>query len=416
MTTPAATDRLYYTDAELLAFDARIVEVRDGGRRVYLDRTAFYPTSGGQPHDTGILAGARVVDVVDEDDRIAHLLAEPLAPEAAAEGTTVRGEIDRERRRDHMQQHTGQHLLSAVAEDRFGWHTASVHFGRDASTIDLAVDSAEVTPERVVELERLANRAVTERRAVSVAFEDAATAQGLRKRPAREGAIRVVTIEGLDRGACGGTHVATTGEIGAVLLRRVERVKQGTRVEFLCGERAVRRARADFELLSRLAQRLSAAPEEIPALVEALQAERVELSAERKALAEEVATYRARSQWDAEAPAADGVRRIVERRAGGDTGPDDADEVRLLASAFAALPRTVFVGAVEAPPLLVLAVSPDTGLDAGRLLKGALGALGGRGGGAPKQAQGTVADAADLARAVDALLAATAPKAPGGTT
>ncbi len=166
------TLRLYYTDSYLRGFDAELVERGDGGRRLYLDRTAFYPTSGGQPFDTGTLGGAAVLDVVDEGDRIAHLVSEPVA------GPRVSGEIDWPRRFDHMQQHTGQHLLSAVLHDRLGLATIGVHFGRESSTLDL--DSAAVDPGRLVEAELLANALVSENRPVGVSFVDAGAAGELR--------------------------------------------------------------------------------------------------------------------------------------------------------------------------------------------------------------------------------------------
>src|SRR5690349_6966353 len=140
-----STTRLYYMDSYLTSFDARIVDVADDGRRVYLDRTAFYPTSGGQPHDLGSLAGARITDVIDEGERIAHLVESPLP----SDGGAVHGAIAWERRFDHMQQHTGQHLLSAVLEQLYGFHTMSVHFGRDYSSLDLDVEA--VNPDRIVE-------------------------------------------------------------------------------------------------------------------------------------------------------------------------------------------------------------------------------------------------------------------------
>ncbi len=236
------TERLYYHDAYLTRFDAAVVGRDDDGRRIYLDRTAFYPTSGGQPFDTGRLGGVSVVDVVDEGDRIAHLLAGPVA------GERVAGEVDWPRRFDHMQQHTGQHLLSAVIADRFGAATVSVHFGRESSTLDL--EAASFTHDQAVEAEALANVAVTENRPVRVSFEAAATAAGLRKAPDREGTLRIVTIEGLDRSACGGTHVRATGEIGLVAIRKVERVKQLVRLEFYCGTRAARRTRVEADLLA----------------------------------------------------------------------------------------------------------------------------------------------------------------------
>src|SRR5438105_9598659 len=162
-----STTRLYYTDSYLTSFDARVVQVADDGRRVYLDQTAFYPTSGGQPHDLGTLAGARIADVIDEGDRIAHILETPLAGDAIS----VAGSIAWERRFDHMQQHTGQHLLSAVLEEAYGYHTVSVHFGGDYSSLDLDVET--VSAAHLVEAERRASVVVAVTRPVAMTFEDA---------------------------------------------------------------------------------------------------------------------------------------------------------------------------------------------------------------------------------------------------
>jgi alanyl-tRNA synthetase len=386
------TERLYYTDSYLADFSAKVVAVE--GEKVYLDRTAFYPTSGGQPHDLGELGGAGVVDVVDEEDRVAHVLGTPAT---FAPGAEVSGYVDRARRFDFMQQHTGQHLLSAVFEDLFGHKTVSVHFGDVYSTLDL--DTESLPGERAARAEQRANAVVFENRAVTPATEDAAHAAGLRKPPDRAGPIRVVTIEGIDRSACGGTHVRVTGEIGPVMVRRVEKYKKLSRVEFLCGARALARARADFEALSAMAATMTAAIDELPALVAKQAAGLRAADAERRKLADEVARYRARDRYDAAVPDADGVRRIVERAA-------PFDELRALAQAMAALPKAVFVGAAASPPAVVLAASEDSGVNAGAALKAALAAHGGRGGGSPRVAQGTAGDAAALEAIVAALLAA----------
>jgi len=230
-----STTRLYYTDSYLTSFEAHVIDVTEEGRRVYLYRTAFYPTSGGQAHDLGNLNGIRIADVIDEGERIAHVLESPL------DASDVTGEIEWERRFDHMQQHTGQHLLSAVLEDAYGFHTVSVHFGRDYSSLDLDVDA--VSPEQVVAAEARTNLIIAENRPVTTSFEDAAAAAGLRKESERSGTLRIVTIADLDRSACGGTHVRATGEIGGLLIRKVERVRKSARLEFVCGLRAVRRAR-----------------------------------------------------------------------------------------------------------------------------------------------------------------------------
>jgi alanyl-tRNA synthetase len=373
------TERLYYADPCLRAFDTTVVEARevDGHPAVVLAETAFYPTSGGQPHDTGMLNGVPVVDVfVDDDGRVVHVLSAQLP------GERVHGEIDWPRRFDHMQQHTGQHLLSAVLEDLYGFHTVSVHFGQDASTLDL--DASGITPDQVAAAEARANLVVTENRPVSIGFEDAAAAAGLRKPSDRAGPLRIVTIHELDRSACGGTHVRATGEIGAILIRKVERVRKAVRLEFLCGTRAVRRARADQELLARLAAQYSAAPDELPALVEAQRAELKDAVAGRREADAQLDRYRAAELYAGTAPDAAGLRRIVVREERG------IDRLRGLAQAVVALPRAVFVGVAASPPGLLVAASEDSGRDAGAMLRSALAPAGGRGGGTPRLAQGTV--------------------------
>src|SRR5664279_4989625 len=300
------TERLYYTDSYLREFEARVVERSSDWRAVYLDRTLFYPASGGQPFDVGSIAGVAVVEVVDEEERIAHRLAAPL--ETAGE---VAGEIEWTRRFDHMQQHSGQHLLSAVFEELFGLHTVSFHLGAESATIDL--EGGGVEARTVTEAERRANQVVAENRAVDVRFEDASQAQGLRKPSERAGTLRIVSIDGLDRSACGGTHVRTTGEIGPILLRKTEKIRQAVRVEFVCGGRAVRRARTDFEALSTIAQLFSAPLDEVAPLVAVqLEAAKAGEKARRK-LELELAAYQGKELYGATQPGADGLRRVVQR-------------------------------------------------------------------------------------------------------
>jgi alanyl-tRNA synthetase len=387
------TLRLYYTDAYLRDFDAQVLDTADGGRKVYLDRSAFYPTSGGQPCDTGTLGGVAVTDVVDEDDRVAHLLAAPL------DSGTVHGTVEWSRRHDHMQQHTGQHLLSAVLHDLLGHATVSVHFGRDTSTLDL--DAQAVDPAALVEAELRANRVVTENRTVDVTFEDAAAATGLRKASDREGTLRIVTIRDLDRSACGGTHVRATGEIGPILIIGTERAKRNLRLEFLCGERAIRRARADRVLLAQLAAAHSAAPAELPAILDRQRAELKESNAARRELDERLAGYRATELYGSAEPGVSGVRIVVVRE---DVGP--IERLRPLANAMVAMPAALFVGATAKPPSLIVAAAADSGLDAGRLLKAALESVGGRGGGNARLGQGTVPSAAALETAIAAISSA----------
>lgn len=392
------TVRLYYDDAYRTRFEARVVARADDGRRLYLDQTAFYPTSGGQPNDLGTLAGVPVTDVVDEGERVAHVVAAPV------EGDVVGGVVDWPRRWDHMQQHTGQHLLSAVCADHFGWATLSVHFGAEASTLDVATGA--ILPATLAELERLANAAVTDNRIVTVGFEDATTATGLRKASDRTGSLRIVTIEGVDRSACGGTHVRATGEIGPILLRRVEKVREAMRIEFVCGGRAVARVRADYDILARLGGALSCSIDELATIVPAQGEQLRQLQHERKRLDDELGAWRARDRHAAAVPGADGNRRHLERQAQG-----KVDACRAYALAFASLPKAVFVAAVASPPAILVAASDDSGVDAGRVLKEALAAVGGRGGGGPRLAQGTVSDAAALEHVISTL--GFLPAAPG---
>jgi alanyl-tRNA synthetase len=384
------TTRLYYTDAYLTAFSATVADSADDRRRIYLDQTAFYPTSGGQPNDLGTLGGVTVLDVVDEDDRVAHLLAAPLPADR------VRGEIDWARRFDLMQQHTGQHLLTAVLAAQFGCQTVSVHFGMETSTLDVA--AASLTPDQLRQAELRANTVITENRPVSVSFEDAAAAAGLRKASDRSGTLRIVAIADLDRSACGGTHVRATGEIGALLIRRAERVKKQVRLEFLCGARAVRRARADFDLLAGLATAGSVAVDEVPAMVAAQRDQLKAALASGRTLAEQVNRYRARELYAAAPVGGDGLRRVLEQTAGG-----TIEDLRGLAQALTAEPRVVFAGVLNEPATLVLAASADAGVDAAALLREALAPLGGRGGGTARLAQGGVPSQAQLPGVLRAL-------------
>ena len=373
------TTRLYYHDSYLTEFSAHVIGRSEDGLRIYLDRTAFYPASGGQPHDLGRIAGTQILDVIDENERIVHLTAEPV------EGTTVECRVDWDRRFDHMQQHTGQHLLSAVLLDLYGFDTVGFHLGAESSTIDIS--AAGLDPAQVLAAEAAVNRRVFENRPVAVTLEAEDEAQGLRRRPSdRHGVLRIVSIEGLDRSPCGGTHVRSTAEIGPVAIRKLDKVRGNVRIEFLCGQRAVRRARADFAGLARIARVFSAPLDDSPALVEA---QREALLAAEKACrraATELARYRGQDLYRTTAPGPDGLRRALRRQAAGELD----DELRALAQGFAAQPKAVFVAAGDSPPAALLAVSEDAGLHAGNLLKAAVAKYGGRGGGNALLAQGSV--------------------------
>lgn len=379
------TVRLYYDDATLARFSATVTEVANDGRIVYLDRSAFYPTSGGQPHDLGTLAEVAVLDVVDEETRVAHYLAEPLGLPA---GAMVVGQIDMRRRIDHMQQHTGQHLLSALLADEYGMPTVSVHFGDESSTVDVAGEG--ITPEMLESLEHRVNQLALQNHAVTVSYEEASEATGLRKPSDRDGTLRIVTIEGLDRSACGGTHVKRTAEIGAVLLRRVERTRGNSRIEFVCGYRAVHRARGDAELLTRTARPLSASPNDLPTLVEQQQSRLTELERDRKRLLGELAKFEAQQLWDQAVADSQGIRRARHAVLG------PVKEAEPLAQQFTALGGCALLVTNAANGGVLLATAPDSNLDAGQLLRTALQSVGGRGGGSARIAQGAVTTASSL--------------------
>jgi alanyl-tRNA synthetase len=381
--------RLYYDDPYLTRFLASVVRTGDDGRRVYLDRTAFYPTSGGQPCDTGTLNGVPVVDIVDEQETIAHVLASPLPdPHDRVEGI-----IDWPRRLDHMQQHSGQHLLSAVFAALYGIETVSVHLGQEGSTIDLNVPA--LTAEQVAAAEQRANELVQESRAVVVSYEDSLDARGLRKASEREGVLRIIAIENLDRSACGGTHVPHTGAIGIILIRKLDKIRGIVRLEFLCGHRALARARSEYETLQSVARVFSAPAEEAPSLAAAALARSQQLEKANRKLSAELAAYQGRERYNATAPCPDGLRRLEEQHAAID------ESVRALAQSFTAQPKAVYVAVDPKSFAVLLAVSADSGMHAGELLQQALRALGGRGGGNARMAQGSV----PTADALDKLLA-----------
>jgi len=376
------TDRLYYRDSYLTRFQARVVDANPERTRVYLDRTAFYPTSGGQPFDTGTLGGVTVTDVIDEGERIAHVTAEPVVR------IEVEGMIDEARRFDHMRQHTGQHLLSAVFIEMLEAPTVSFHLGADACTIDIQREALSADNVRAVE--KRANDLVMENRQVAVGFRAAADDLGLRKATDRTGEVRVVTIAGLDRSACGGTHVRATGEIGPILIRKLDRIRGIVRLEFLCGTRAIARARADFDALAGVCRVLSCPLDEAPAHVSA-QRERLQIAEKSRArLAVEVARIEGRELWRNTEPRPSG-RRIAVRNV-----PAVTEEVRILAQSFVAGESACFIALASDPPGILLAASADSGIHAGNVLKAALAKHGGRGGGNAVLAQGSVPSREDV--------------------
>jgi alanyl-tRNA synthetase len=380
------TERLYYHDSFLHEFPATVVEVLSGERpAIVLDRTAFYPTSGGQPSDTGTLftdkGSARVAEVADhEGGRILHF----IEGDTVATGTAVRGAIDVPRRRDHMQQHSGQHVLSAAFIQLFGYETVSFHMGDEFCSIDLAAGTLDA--QQMAQAEKLANDVVLEDRPVDIRFvsRDEAQSLGLRKiPPAERDQLRLIDVRNFDLTACGGTHVARTGQIGAILLRKTEKVKPGWRVEFVCGNRAVASARRDFVTLTEAAALLSSHIWELPQQIRKLQETG---KASRKSVAdlqEELASYHA-NQLLAETPERNG-RKMIAR-----IFPDrDLDYVKLLAQRAVRQGTAIcFFASTAAAPAIVFAQTAGQPHNMGALMKEALTALGGRGGGSKDMAQG----------------------------
>ena len=354
------TTRFYYTDAYRVEFTANVVDKSAMGC-AYLDETAFIRP----PAASRTISDARrgVVDVVDEDDRIAHVLSSPLSGDGQIKGT-----VNWTRRFDHMQQHTGQHLLSAVFEDLFGYKTVSVHFGPDYSTLDL--DTELLTHQQIVKAEQRANAFVGEARPVTVAFEDAQSAAGLRKASDREGTLRIVSIDAVDRSACGGTHVRTTAEIGAVLLRSSEKIRKASAWSS-CAARGPSRGAPRLRVAQRIATSLSSSIDDAASLVGA---GRPSEGGERRTESVRTRCAHARERYDATTPNATGVRTIVIRDAA------TMDDAKAVAQAAFALPKVVVIGRVASPPSVLVAASEDSGVDAGKSL-GTAAAVGGRGGG-----------------------------------
>lgn len=400
---PEMTERLYYNDSSLIEFEARVAQVleRDGRTAIVLARTAFYPTSGGQVFDTGWLHAdgvkLRVREVTeDETGTIFHYLEEHA--QASLEGALVQGLVDADRRRDHMQQHSGQHVLSAAFERLFGMKTVSFHMGDESCTIDL--ETKVLTDDQVRATEGEANRVVMEDRPVSIksATPERARAMGVRKIPDHvEGELRLIDMEGYDLNACGGTHVRSTGQIGAILLRKYEKVKQGFRVEFVCGERAIATARKDFGTLTEAAGLYDTHIWEVPALIRKSIDESKAASKERKKLLEEVAELLAGRMLADAATANAGQQPTAFKTIARVFDDRDTAFIKLLAQKITASESAVaLLGAKSGQAGVVFAQSPGLPNDMGALMKEALVTLGGRGGGSRDLAQGGAAHPDDI--------------------
>ena len=398
------TTRLYYHDSFLYDFDAEVREVTDTPRpALVLDRTAFYPTSGGQVFDTGTITAGdvklRVTEVADaENGKVVHYLEAPVKD--VKPGTRVHGQVDATRRRDHMQQHSGQHVLSAAFIRLFNLPTVSFHMADDYCSIDL--DTPTLTKEQVESAERLANEIILENRVVDVRYvtRDEAATLGLRKLPpAERDELRLIDIHDFDLSACGGTHVRQTGQIGCVLLRKMEKVRQGWRVEFIAGQRAVATARRDFTTLTEAAALFSAHIYDVPQQARKSLDEIRSLRKQREQSLEELAAAQAAALL-AETPEANG-RKLVVR-----AFPDrELAFLKLLAQKLTRLsPNAVaLLSTTSLQPSLVFAQSAGQPYDMGALMKDTMAKLGGRGGGSKDMAQGGVPHADGLEAALKAV-------------
>jgi alanyl-tRNA synthetase len=384
-----ATRRLYYDDSFEREFTARVVSCEAALHAgapawdVLLDCTVFYPSSGGQPHDLGRLGEAHVLDVRDEDEEIVHVVDRPL------ELAGVAGCIDWTRRFDHMQQHTGQHLLSAMFQERFGRPTVSFHLGSEVCTIDLR--GPEPSDKILEGAERAANQVIFEDRTVTVRYGTAEqlAQSGVRKEVDRSGILRAIEIEGADLQPCGGTHVKRTAQIGMILVRRCFKIRQDWRVEFVCGRRAERVARQDFLALREVAERWQCATEDVVAAAERAVSERDAHFKSARAAWQRLAEAEATLELQAAPRSPDGMRLIAKVFAE-DVQPEYLGQ---LAAQLAKSEKTIALLAAAEGGHLIFAQHPSAAQDMNTVLKQVLQEIGGKGGGARDFARGRLNDA-----------------------
>ncbi len=377
------TQRLYYDDSYTTEFNAKVLESTtvDNRSGIILDRTYFYPTGGGQPFDTGTLNGISVVDVFtrDEDKAVVHILAESLS------ATEVTGKLDWKRRFDFMQHHTGQHILTQAFVQTMAINTVGFHLSPDSVTIDL--DTSPLTDEQIDAAEDVANQIIYENRAVHIRIQDLDDTEGVRIRRIprhllTEG-LRIIEVEGFDTTACGGTHVAHTGEIGLVKILKVEKRGEKTRIEFLCGSRALNDYREKNRLANHLTVDLNCKFSETPHILANI---REDLKTTQAAL--KVATFQLieneASQLYNAALRSNNI--VIITAAFENRG---AAEIKNLASRLAANSKTIILIASTGEKVqFCFARSEDLSIDMGKLLREQLATLGGRGGGQPNFAQG----------------------------
>ena len=375
------TRRLYYDDSHLRTFSATVTGLRqtDHGIEVSLDATAFYPGGGGQPPDHGRLGPRAVLDASEDEDKVWHKVDGALD-----QGATVEGEIAWPRRLDHMQQHTGQHVLSRAFVEIARADTRSFHMGEQVVTID--VDHAGPDEALLRKVEDRANQIVWENRPVrahSVTMEEALRFP-LRKPPQVEGEVRVVEVDGFDWSACGGTHVARTGEIGVIAVTGTERYKGGTRVSFLCGARALHRLRETGDLLRKACLEFTAGEGDLIRAVSRLKEERDSLDRRLKPLVRDALEREAEALL-ADAVDGPGVRVVARHFAG-----RDPEEVGTLAAIVASAGGVALLVSGEGSSPRAHFCAPPGTISAAALMGDISRRHGGRGGGRPESAQGTI--------------------------
>jgi len=365
------TKRLYYEDPFRTEFEARVLDRRTAGGRpaLVLDQTCFYPESGGQPFDLGTLNGVEVVEVVEEGEAILHVLKNQVEADA------VKGRIEWKRRFDHMQQHTGQHILSQAFVEVLKGETKSFHLGGDSSTLEIGIGT--VSDESLERVEGRANQVVFEDRPVKTRFvpPDRIAEVPLRRPPKVEGVIRVVEVEGFDWSACGGTHVGRTGEIGLIKVMGWERIRGNLRFGFVCGARALAEFQARNRVVRDLAGKFNIQAGDVPVFVERLGAEAKESKRRLKKLEETLAGYEAGEL----VAKAEGrlVKTVLAER-----GPDAAR-----ALALAVIRKGEFIALIgarsESRSHLVMARSESIGVDLRPLAAELASLMNGKGGGSP---------------------------------
>ena len=393
-----ATERLYYSDSHVIEFEARVLDKTErvsGWTAVTLDRTAFYPTGGGQPSDTGTLDGNQVLECIDDEESgILHVI-QGRAPEV---GATVKGRIDWARRLDHIQQHTGQHILSQALVTLFNAPTRGFRVLHESCEID--VELTNPTNERIERAVVLANNVIWEDREITIrnVTADEAARLPLRKDSSRDGELRLIEIEGFDLTPCGGTHAYRTGEVGMIVVRTWERAKGLTRIEFAAGTRALADYRRANQTARTVAALFSAARDDTPKLAARLVEENKELHRRVRALEEIAARVEAQELLASASPNAAGIRIVTKI-----CNDRDAESLKHIAQALIAYPNTIaLLGSHDKESArLVFARSADAPGEMNALMRDACAKLDGRGGGKPDLAQGGGKNVARLGEAIE---------------